>query len=377
MQPFLCCNTIYLQSCAIDGLHWRAGPFIMCGMNAKLRKLIIVVCTVVCLCSVAGIVYHFVRLSLETRVDERVSALVSDTPTPAPTAEPTPEATAEPTPTPIPQVLEKYAALVAENPDTIGWLKIDGTPIDYVVMQTPDDPEKYLHIDFYGNYSNRGTLFLDAKCDIWNSENLIIYGHHMQSTAMFGTLDYFSSESYWEAHKTIQFDTIYREQTYEIVAAFYAHILNQNEAGFRYYQFIEADDEDTFNEYADFIKENECYDTGVDITYGDRLLTLSTCAYQVANGRFAVVAKLVSDDPSPTPAASAALAAGSAESGTTDAAAPGADGTTVEIGEAETPRSAAPEETRAGFSTNLILLALCLIVSGTGLLAVGAEKRKT
>jgi sortase B len=158
------------------------------------------------------------------------------------------------------------------------------------------EPNKYIDIDFYGNYSNRGTLYLDEDCDIWNSENLIIYGHHMQSSAMFGNLDYFSSESYWESHKTIQFDTIYEEQTYEIVAAFYSRILYQNEEGFRYYRFIEADDEETFNEYVDFIEENQCYDTGVDIAYGDRLLTLSTCAYQVENGRFAVVAKLITDE---------------------------------------------------------------------------------
>ncbi|HBD86681.1 MAG TPA: hypothetical protein DC001_04575, partial [Clostridiales bacterium] len=100
-------------------------------------------------------------------MDGQVSALLSETPPLEP--QPTPSPLPEPTPSPIPQVLEKYAALAAENPDAIGWLKIEGTAIDNVVMHTPDEPDKYLHIDFYGNYSNRGTLYLDEACDIWES----------------------------------------------------------------------------------------------------------------------------------------------------------------------------------------------------------------
>lgn len=346
-------------------------------MNAKLKKTIVVIFTVVFLCSLAGIAFHFVRGYLEDRVDSQVSELVSETPspTPEPTPPPTPEATAEPTPTPVPQVLEKYAELAAQNPDTIGWLKIEGTAIDNVVMFTPDEPDKYLHIDFYGNYSNRGTLYLDEDCDVWNSDNLIIYGHHMKSSAMFGDLDYYSSQSYWEDHKYIQFDTLYREQTYEVVAAFYTRLLYQNEEGFRYYQFTGGGSEETFNEYVDFINENQCYDTGVDIAYGDKLLTLSTCAYQVENGRFAVVAKLVTDGEA-SPAPFSADPGGEAAASAALTAAPPADAGTLEISQEETPLAAEPELSRQGFSTNMILLSFCLVFSGTCFLAADAGLRK-
>lgn len=361
------------------------------NMKGKLRKTVLIICTVVFICCLSGLAYYFVRQYLEDRVEEQISELVSETPsptqTPAATPAPTPEETAEPTPTPVPQVLDKYAALAEQNPDTIGWLRIEGTAIDYVVMWTPDEPDKYLHIDFYGNYSNRGTLYLDENCDIWNSENLIIYGHHMQSSAMFGNLDYFSGESYWEDHKYIRFDTIYKEQTYEIVAAYYARILYQDEEGFRYYQFIEADDEETFNEYVDFIEENQCYDTGVDVEYGDRLLTLSTCAYQVENGRFAVVAKLVTDEEDPEDAAESDAplsSAPTAQNGATEitgedtplAAAPDAPGEIVEVGEEEAPLSDTPSQRTQSFSTNMILLAFALIVSGTVLMAAVSSKHK-
>ena len=66
----------------------------------------------------------------------------------------------------VPDVLDEYAGLYAENPDTIGWLKIDETELDNVVMFSRHDNEKYLHTDFYGNSSYRGCLFVDGWCDV-------------------------------------------------------------------------------------------------------------------------------------------------------------------------------------------------------------------
>lgn len=272
-------------------------------MNTKPRKILLIVCAGILLVSLVGIAWLRISDQRENRVDEQVAGLVGTSPSPAAASEPTPapDAAPEPTATPAPQVLEKYAALYAENPDIIGWLKIDGTDIDYAVMQSPEEPDKYLHLDFYGSYSNRGSLYLDAACDIWTSDNLIIYGHHMKNGSMFGSLEDFADADYWQEHPYIQFDTIYEEQTYEIVGAFYTRVLYQNEEGFRYYQFTDAAGEAEFDEYADFIRENAAYDTGVTIAYGDRLLTLSTCSYQTENGRFAVVAKRISPENSPAP----------------------------------------------------------------------------
>ena len=76
-------------------------------------------------------------------------------------------------------------ALHEENPDCIGWLTIDGTRIDYPVMYRPGDKNYYLHRDFNGEYSANGCLFLAEECVPGNSDNLIIYGHHMNSGKMF------------------------------------------------------------------------------------------------------------------------------------------------------------------------------------------------
>lgn len=190
----------------------------------------------------------------------------------------------------IPDVLPEYEALCAENPDTIGWLKIDGTGIDNVVMYAPDEIDKYLHTDFYGNYAYRGCLFMDEYCDIFSSDNIIIYGHNMTDYTMFGSLMYYVNEDFYKAHKTISFDTIYEKQTYEIVAAVKTALVPEGEGGFKYYEYTGHDD-GQFNEYVKFLEENKLYDTDAEIEPGDKLLTLSTCAYHVKDGRFIVVAK--------------------------------------------------------------------------------------
>ena len=94
------------------------------------------------------------------------------------------------------------AELINMNDDCFGWVCIDGTNINYPVMHTPSDPEKYLYADFYGNYSYSGTPFLDARCSS-DDDNLIIYGHHMNGGTMFADLCNYQYESYRNAHPDV------------------------------------------------------------------------------------------------------------------------------------------------------------------------------
>lgn len=184
--------------------------------------------------------------------------------------------------------------LIAENPDTIGWLRIEGTTVDDVVMQAPLEKDKYLHLDFYGNYSVRGTYYVAEECDLATCDNTIIYGHHMKDGTMFGALMSYQDPVFAIAHPTIRFHTIYGDHTYEIVAAIPTQILPDSAPGFKYYQYTGSNDPELFEQYRAFIEANRLYDTGVEIAPGDRLLTLSTCAYHTTDGRFIVVAKMVS-----------------------------------------------------------------------------------
>ena len=194
----------------------------------------------------------------------------------------------------LPDIMDDYAALYAENKDVIGWLKIDGTSIDYVVMQAPDEIEKYIHTDFYGRPSYRGCLYVDEDCDVLHSDNIIIYGHHMKDGSMFGDLIDYTNESFYKTHKIIQFDSIYEKHTYEIVGAIKTSIPPEDADCFRYYLYTGENDTEMFEQYKKFIERNRLYKTSAEIQDGDKLLTLSTCAYHTESGRFIVVARQIS-----------------------------------------------------------------------------------
>ncbi len=193
----------------------------------------------------------------------------------------------------IPDVLPEFKEMLAVNSKLIGWLKIDDTNIDYPVAQTSDN-EYYLDHDLNQNKDRNGTIFLDTNCDVIKpSTNLILYGHHMRSGNMFGNLGKYEDESYYEKHKYITFDTLYEHGTYEVMYVFRSHVFTETEVAFKYYQFIDAYSEVEFDSYMEEMAGMSLYDTGVTASFGDRLLTLSTCDYQEKDGRFVVVAKKI------------------------------------------------------------------------------------
>ena len=193
----------------------------------------------------------------------------------------------------MPDVLDEYKTLYEKNKKLIGWLKIDDTIIDYPVMQTNNN-EYYLEHNFNQEYDKNGSLFLDCDCQIYpRSTNLIIYGHHMKSGQMFGQLQKYAKESYGKKHSVIQFDSIYEKATYQVMYVFRSQVYNENDVVFKYYQFIEANSEKEFNSYMQEMEKLSLYDTGVTASYGDSLLTLSTCDNSQEDGRFVVVAKRI------------------------------------------------------------------------------------
>ena len=193
----------------------------------------------------------------------------------------------------IPDILDEYKALYNKNKSLIGWIEIADTIIDYPVMQT-DDNEYYLKHDFNQKKDDNGCIFLDCNCDvILGNDNFILYGHHMKNGKMFSSLIKYADMDYYEKHKYIRFDTIYEKGTYEVMYAFRSRIYNTNEITFKYYQFIDANSSEEFDSYMEEMEKMSLIDTGVYATYGDKLLTLSTCDYQEENGRFVVVAKRI------------------------------------------------------------------------------------
>ena len=252
-------------------------------------------------CIAAALVILIVVMLCNLPDPEPVATEPTET-TAAPTTETTvPETTEAPTTVPPetePVILEEYAELYEKNPDFAGWLKIEGTVIDYPVMFTPEDEEKYLYANFDGWFDVNGTLFIGDQCTLDpESDNLIIYGHNMRSGTMFGGLAKYERKDYWEEHPIIEFSTLYEHRRYEIVAAFYDQVYSKADTCFKFYKFVDVEDEEKYAEGIAYFKEKALYDTGVEVEYGDRLITLVTCAYHVYNGRFVVVAREIPAEP--------------------------------------------------------------------------------
>lgn len=178
--------------------------------------------------------------------------------------------------------------------DVVAWLEIPDTSINYPVVQTNDNIY-YLDHTYKKTYSTRGSIFLDKDVSLQNpSDNFLIYGHRSKSGAMFEGLLQYENESFYKEHKTINFTTLKEDSEYEILAVFRSKVYNKTDTNvFRYYFFINAINETEYNDFVLNSKKASLYDTGVNASYGEQLLTLSTCAYHTEDGRFVIVAKKI------------------------------------------------------------------------------------
>ena len=185
----------------------------------------------------------------------------------------------------------KVGKLQEINSDIVGWIEIEGTNINYPVLQGKDN-NYYLDHNYKKQKTEKGSIFLDKSYD-WDikSNNLIIYGHNLVNGQMFKDLLKYAKEDFYKKHKAIRFTTEKEDKEYEIISAFKSKVYNQKEKNaFRYYDFINSKSEKEYNNFVKQAKEASLYDTKNTAKYGDELITLITCAYHVDDGRFVVIA---------------------------------------------------------------------------------------
>lgn len=190
--------------------------------------------------------------------------------------------------------IAKVEELQNENSDIIAWLEIEGTNINYPILHTTNN-DFYLDHNYKKEEALTGSLFLDKSFDINNgSSNYWIDGHRNKQGMMFENLLKYAKEDFYKEHTKIRFTTSKEDSQYEIMAVFYSRVYYADEQNvFRYYYFVNAKDENEYNNYVKQSKEASIYNTGVTATYGEQLLTLSTCEYSQEDGRFVVVAKKI------------------------------------------------------------------------------------
>lgn len=181
----------------------------------------------------------------------------------------------------VSQASDPTAILIEKNSDYAGWLSIPDTSVDYPVVRT-DNNDFYLKRDFYKNKNASGVPFIDCECTP-ESLNTIIYAHNMKDGSMFAPIAKFADKSYFDAHTRI----IYGGE-YKAFAVFRTSVGSDNE--FFYRDFADLTDEEKYNEYVNGVIDRAVCKSGDTPVFGDRLLTLSTCAYNSENERIVVVA---------------------------------------------------------------------------------------
>lgn len=192
-------------------------------------------------------------------------------------------------------ILYDYALYYAKNPQTIGYLKIDGTKIDTPVVQADND-KYYLRHDFNGKSTSYGAVFATYKADFKPLDrNTLLYGHNMFDGERFAALANYKSIDYFKKHPIIQFDTLFEKHQWKVYAVILTNgSVDSNNGYFFDFTFDNCSDA-CFEEYIEELDKRKLYETGVDLLPTDKLITLCTCTYEFDDSRLIVIARMVRD----------------------------------------------------------------------------------
>ena len=190
-------------------------------------------------------------------------------------------------------MLAKYASLYAANDDLRGWISIPGFEINLPIAQGTNN-SYYLKKDIYGKYTRYGVPFFDYRMDNFTTlhRNTVIYGHNMRhDDLIFGMLENYRDINGFRQAPVIECNTIYGDHTWFVYAVFISNSDKEDDNGYVFpYNFIDVGDA-KFAQYIEEIDKRKLYTTGVDINVNDKILTLSTCAYDFDDARLVVVAR--------------------------------------------------------------------------------------
>lgn len=207
---------------------------------------------------------------------------------------------------------ESFRALYAQNEDTVGWLRINGTAIDYVVVKGESN-EKYERTDFFGREDRRASIWMDYRNTLGVgsgalSKVTILYGHHLsEDETIFAELENYRDVAYYKAHPVVEFNTIYNNYKWKVFACIVTNVDPEDDNGrFFYYWNPLVTDAETLDFCNEIARRSWFFNPAVDIVPTDKLLCLSTCTYMMDYSlydwydmRCVVMARLVRDGEDP------------------------------------------------------------------------------
>ena len=195
------------------------------------------------------------------------------------------------------------------NDDTVGWLQVPGTTVDDVVLWYPHDNDFYHRRDFDHNYSKTGVYYADFRSSFQGgrdglSQNTVIYGHSMEDEPdgpIFSQLKKFLDEDFAKKHPYISFSTTDEDMVWEVFAVFHCYVADDRTNNFMYYNSPVFESAQAYSDVISEAMKRSYYTYDTQVTADDKILTLSTCCYNITpaypnNYRYAVMAKLVDAD---------------------------------------------------------------------------------
>ena len=264
-----------------------------------IRKLVFIAALIVFLATAIPLLADVLSMVKDEQVSKQLSQLYLDAEDDSEVSENSKE------------ILPSFKKLLEINPDTVGYLKIDGTIVDYPVVKGEDN-DFYLTHDFYKNESRSGTVMMDYRNKVTkdgHSANMILYGHNMQVGTFFATLGEYwrtmydqypeGTKSFYKEHPVIRFDTLYERAEWKIFGFGIYNVAESRGEVFGYNLKYDFTSEDDFNDYIINIMDRSDIFTDVDLKYGDDILTLSTCYWPYENSgntvRLAIFARKIRD----------------------------------------------------------------------------------
>lgn len=200
------------------------------------------------------------------------------------------------------EVLAEYMPYYEQNNDFVGWISMYPY-IQYPVVQSEDN-EYYLKHNFEGGYNENGTIFADYQGKISATEmphNTLLYGHNLITNNFFQPLSNFRKEGigFLRDNYILEFDTLYERNQYKIFSVFLTNTKTEHGEVFDYWTQVYFNSKSEFNNFVAECLDRSYFYTGVDLQYGDELLTLSTCDFSMfSDMRLVVVARKVREDES-------------------------------------------------------------------------------
>lgn len=195
-----------------------------------------------------------------------------------------------------------FAKAFKKNEDTIGSIKIKGGTLESLVMQTKDNVY-YLEHNYAKQKNQFGVPFVDFRNIITPTHmdhNTIIYSHNVKSGKMFGDLEKYRSLAFYKKAPIIEFDTVFQKNQWKIVTMYMTNDKPAEGPVFEYYNYTNFENENIFNWYMNEVNKRAFFKTDVDVKYGDKFITLSTCGYDFNDARLVLIARMVRPGENPS-----------------------------------------------------------------------------